>query len=133
MTQEERRRQASTPGSRVLEQALLNGLFLVDAHFNSQRRQFSGAIFVIWQGEAFQIACFDEETQARAWLADAIRLVVWNRSGFDDDPSGLYYQQHGVPVRVKHWKQMQEALARSISDEDYAAIFTGIGLSARGT
>ncbi len=132
MMPEERKQKARPPVSRSLDQALFDGLLLVDAHFQPHRRQFSGAIFVIWQGEAFQIARFDDETQAHAWLADALRLVAWNRSGLDADPSGLYSQQQGVPARVKRWKQLQETLESSVSDEDYAAIFSAVGVQARG-
>jgi len=107
----------------VPDAATFNGLLLIDAALVYPGFTFRVAVFAIWQGEAILIERFEDEDQARAWLADAVRLVEWKQSGLDSDPSGLYWKQAGVPAWVPCWKAIWDK-ACCVTDEDYAHIFT---------
>lgn len=124
----------------VPDPATFNGLLLVDATLNYPGFTFTVTIFAIWHGEAIKIEQFEDETQARTWLADAVRLVEWKQSGLDADPSGLYWKQAGVPAWVKSWKQREDRACKEATNEDDACLFprpgtdeesSGVAVSSR--
>lgn len=97
MMRQERKSGTITTGDAVHlavpDPAAFNGLLLVDATLNHPGLTFSVAVFAIWHGEAIKIESFENEDQARAWLADAVWLVEWNRSDLTADPSSLYLEE----------------------------------------